>query len=307
MAVSTLNLQAGSLTTGLLGKAAGLSSTANIEAARVSLPCRLAVVRKGQGVVQAKVKRKAEAGAPVKKLDAKSVEVLRTPWAAVAAASALAALGASDQSSYANMRPIEDHNAVPLEAAAANDDTHALSAASLSAPILAYGGDELDAEGVLPVRSPEVLLYYEPAEPLQPTFNPDDFRAKLPDGAGPLGGGEWQFSSMKTSGRSCPAWGSNQNIEMVVPGAAKPLQVHPPRGSKRWFASFPEADTSQLQGGDVASALEDRDWGYLEVANPGEKSASQEEVSEVPVVGKNPFEGLIIEIVRMPVFSCFSL
>lgn len=150
----------------------------------------------------------------------------------------------------------------------------------------------------------QVLLFYQPAEPLQPTFNPDDFRARLPDGAGPLGGGEWQFSSMKTSGRSCPAWGSNQNIEMVVPGAAKPLQTHPPRGSKRWFASFPGTDISQLQGSNEASTLEDWEWGYLEVANPEGESSPQE---EMPVGGKNPFEGLIIEIVRMPVFSCFSL
>lgn len=77
MAASTVNLQAGSLASKVTRKAAGLSSSARIQTAQVSLPCRPALVRKGQRVAQANVKRKAEAGALSERVDARSVEALR--------------------------------------------------------------------------------------------------------------------------------------------------------------------------------------------------------------------------------------
>jgi hypothetical protein len=113
----------------------------------------------------------------------------------------------------------------------------------------------------------------------------------MPGGGIPGVGGEWFFSSSKTSSRECPAWGSNKNIEMVVPGAAKPLQPQPPRGSKRWFASFSEADTSQLQGSEVESADEQGRLEVLEVANPVGESAQQKEGEGAPTKAEGPVRG----------------
>jgi hypothetical protein len=240
------------------------------------------------------------------------------PWAAVAAATALVTLGGVDKSAYADLLPSQEPSLSGPNAAAAGDEGHLLSASSLSAPFLVFAeGLPSDSAATVPLETAntvDLFLFNSAGEPLQHAFNPDDFRAKLPERFGMPGGGipgvggEWFFSSSKTSSRECPAWGSNKNIEMVVPGAAKPLQPQPPRGSKRWFASFSEADTSQLQGSEVESADEQGRLEVLEVVNPVGESAQQKEGEGAPAKAeKDPFEGLIFEIIRMPVFSCFSL
>lgn len=80
--------------------------------------------------------------------------VLRMPWAAVAAATALVTLGGVDKSAYADLLPSQEPSLSGPNAAAAGDEGHLLSASSLSAPFLVFAeGLPSDSAATVPLET----------------------------------------------------------------------------------------------------------------------------------------------------------